>query len=960
MGESPGVPSRLSTAALDQRLLETIIEDAPEGFALFDRDLRYVRVNQALAAINGVAAADHVGRTLDEIVPGVPRSGHEEPLREVLATGRPVDVETTGTTAADPGRPRTWHVSYYPVRDAGGEVSGIGAFVLDITERREAEHEAEVLAELAAILDEVVGVEERLARLVAVLVPRVADTVTVALVLDGELERVAVAHVDPEAERALATIRPLGADALPQAGTGPVAVEVTDELLQSVSAGPEDLELRRRVGLRSGVLLPMTVRGRLVGQMALGSLRPAAFGPREVSFGEEIARRAALAVDNARLFEGERIARERSTRLQAVTAALSEALTPSDVATAILGQALPAVGASMGGVWQVSEDGAALEAIGQRGYPDPQIRAWWRVPLEARLPLADAVRNGRPGWWEDNDRLAEEYPHLAEALGRAATKATAAIPLMVRGRAVGAMTIAFPHPHRFEPDERAFVAGLGSQCAQALDRARLYESERRVAATLQRSLLPSRLPEVPGVDLAVSYLPAAGLEAGGDFYEALELPGGSIGLAVGDVVGRGANAAATMGQLRSALRAFALGGDPPATVLERLSAFAETVDGAMAATAVYAQLDPVRGELRYACAGHPWPLVLSPDGEATYLQDARALPLGTVSDPDYVDAVAPLPPGSTLLLYTDGLTDRRDQRFEEAFEVLRTSVMAHREAALRELLASVLADAGPEEPTDDVALLAVRTSVVSAPALRMRLPAQPEQVAQARARLRTFLEEVGADALEAGDILLAAGEATANAVEHAYAATSADDATFELEALLEGERLGIVVRDHGTWREGTARTHRGHGLELMRALMEEVDVESGPAGTVVRMHRRIAPSAAPAPGGAAGVGAITAFQRHGRAVVAEVRGDVDLVAAPGLADSLAKLADGVAVVVADLSQAGYLDSAGARMLVEAGRRLDARLVVVAPEGSPSRRTLELSGLASVLRLADSVPAALAP
>jgi PAS domain S-box-containing protein len=189
-------------------VLDTIITTAPEGFALFDTDLRYVRVNDALARINGVPAAAHAGRRLREVVPDLPSEHHEALLRQVLETGEPiVDVEFTGSTAADPDRRSTWLVSYYPVRGGDGRIEALGAFVLDITARKRGEQRAQILAGLAPILDEVVGVEERLARLADAMVPDVADACTVFLrSARGELRRVAGRHVDPDAEAILAAL----------------------------------------------------------------------------------------------------------------------------------------------------------------------------------------------------------------------------------------------------------------------------------------------------------------------------------------------------------------------------------------------------------------------------------------------------------------------------------------------------------------------------------------------------------------------------------------------------------------------------------------------------------------------------------------------------------------------------------------------------------------------------------
>ena len=163
-----------------------------------------------------------------------------------------------------------------------------------------------------------------------------------------------------------------------------------------------------------------------------------------------------------------------------------------------------------------------------------------------------------------------------------------------------------------------------------------------------------------------------------------------------------------MGQLRSALRAFALTGERPAGVLGRLSAFGDTVGGAMAATAVVGRLDPRSGDLRYACAGHPWPLLVHANGEAAYLTAGRGVPLACVGAPEYIEATARLERGSTLLLYTDGLTERRGADTDTVFERLRLAAAEAAQRPLADMLDLAMARTGDAPPADDVALLAVR------------------------------------------------------------------------------------------------------------------------------------------------------------------------------------------------------------------------------------------------------------
>ena len=931
-------------------MLDTIIRTAPEGFALFDRELRYVRVNDTLARINGVPAEAHAGRTLHEIVPDIPDAGHAEPLRQVLETGEPlVDIEVTGRTAADPERLSTWLVSYYPVRAADGEIAWLGCFIVDITERKAAERRAEVLAELGTILDEVIGVEERLARLVDVCVPRVADTCSVLLLTDdGELERVAIRHSEPGMEPLLARVPPPAPEVV--LGGTQVIEDVGPALYEQMRLTAEQRAVHEATGIRSAVLTPLTVRERHIGLLALGSMRPRAFGPGEARLAEELARRAALAVDNARLFESERMARDRTARLHAVAAALAEALTPSDVAAAILAEVVPAVGATRGSVFELSEDETAVEALAWRGVDDALIAPYTRISLRQTVPIADAVRRREPLFFERPQDYEERYPSIAGEILRGGYRASATVPLVIGGRVNGAMNLSFDEIHPFTEEERTLLGALAAQCAQALERARLFEQERRVAVTLQRSLLPARLPDVEELELDVRYLPAAGLEAGGDFYEALPLPDGRVGIAVGDVVGRGEGAAAVMGQLRSALRAYALTGERPAQVLRRLSEFAGTVVGAMAATAVYAAFDPVRGELTYACAGHPWPLLVTAEGEAEYLRGGRGVPLGCLPEADFVEDRVLVPPGATLLLYTDGLTERRGEDLLEVYERLRQAVAAKRNASIGAILDEVVGEVGADAPLDDVALLAVRRSVRSTTSVVLRYDADPSQVPQARSDVRDWLADAGAPPEAADDILLACGEAVANAVEHAYRDQPAGEVEVEL-SLVEPGVVAIAVSDHGRWKEPVAAAHRGRGFGLMRMLMQDVAVEQSASGTTVRMRRRIQ-LAAPVGQVSASLSA-SAPRVEGCEVelaygVARLRGALDMASVESVEPILADAARGAGELTVDLTEVDYLDSAGGRLLLALSSRLVGKLIVVAPAGTAPRRALELSGLADLL------------
>jgi serine phosphatase RsbU (regulator of sigma subunit)/anti-sigma regulatory factor (Ser/Thr protein kinase) len=410
-------------------------------------------------------------------------------------------------------------------------------------------------------------------------------------------------------------------------------------------------------------------------------------------------------------------------------------------------------------------------------------------------------------------------------------------PLIDReGRRLGLIKVADKQEGEFTENDKSILLQLAQMASAALENARLYEHERGIAAELQRNLLPAELPEIPGVSTAARYLAGgAGVEVGGDWYAVIPRPGGGVGVAIGDVVGRGVLAASIMGQLRIALRAYALEFDDPSVVVGRVARFAQTLPEDQMTTCAYVTIDPETGRTRFTNAGHPPPLVLRPDGRADYLEGARSMPLGVViGDPDYEETEVTLEPGSTVLLYTDGLVEKRGESIDAGLERLKTAVQGApaEPETLCDRVLELLAD---ETPDDDVALLAVRALPQEIEPLDLTLPTDPSTLAPLRKELRQWLEEAGANADESRDIVLATVEAAANAVEHAY---GPGNAQFELDAHVVGGEVTVTVRDFGSWRN-ESDPHRGRGLGVMRAAMHGVEVTSEAEGTRVILRRRL-------------------------------------------------------------------------------------------------------------------------
>jgi GAF domain-containing protein/anti-sigma regulatory factor (Ser/Thr protein kinase) len=583
--------------------------------------------------------------------------------------------------------------------------------------------------------------------------------------------------------------------------------------------------------------LPLVGRGGTLGTLLLGFAAPPQLAAEDRDWLEVLAGQCSQALDRSRLYEDERATRRRSERLQALTSALSSSLTTGDVASVFLEQSAAALAADGSSLALVDDTGEALRPLVRAGRGDEAtVRERSAIPVDTEHPVTEAFRRRRTIALASRQELLAAYPDLEEWSTKHDAEAVVVSPLVVSGGPLGVVAFTWSDARRLSADERAFVATLTSQCAQALDRARRYEQERTIAETLQRSVLPERLPDIAGLDLAARYLAgSSGVAVGGDWFDVIELENGRVALVVGDVVGKGVEAAATMGQLRNALRAFAFEQLKPASAVARLNRLADTLVDSPFATIAFMTIDPAARVCRYTLAGHPAPIVRRPNGEAVFLEEGRSLPVGVGVDVSYAQGVSELEPGSTVLLFTDGLVERRDRSLEDGLGLLRSVVDAG-PSEPGALVEHVLAELLPgEERGDDVAVLAVRLTEVPLD-IRLVLPAEPAALSTVRERLRPWLAKAGASAAETDDIVLAAWEACANAIEHAQEPTLPD---FAFEASRVADRVRVAVRDHGRWKPEVPRAHRGFGLRLMRTLMESVEVSPVPHGTVVTMERRV-------------------------------------------------------------------------------------------------------------------------
>jgi PAS domain S-box-containing protein len=932
---------------------------APALIWVMDPAGRRIFVNRGWTAFTGREADDELGDGWRDALHPQDSDRYTEVVATAAAEGRGWEVEFR--LRRDDGAYH-WLLERAVPIGAGETFAGYVGSCTDINARyRETERQT-LLAAVGAALDRETSVPDQLAGLARLVVDtRLADLCTVRLVLpDGRMQVLGAAGLDPATEAELTQLDPdsgIGLDVL-QLGAGLLQTEVR----WAGSAG--DAEFLRRLGVRSRVAVPLMVRGRVLAVLGLarGADAPP-YNEDDRFLAQEIASRAALAVDNALLLADERAAALRLGLLQRATAELLAATTPEEVAVAAASHVRQLVGEhSRVGVYELDAGQRALLALIITGLPMPE-EAWRTIPLHAPLAVTAAVAERRPVWLETLEGWPGAQGRLpaaqADTLAEFRLGSTIALPLVVAGRVVGVIGIGFPGPRSFPATERGMLLAVAEQAAQALDRARLYRAEQRIAETLQLSLLPQQLPQFPRLALAAEYLPGAeGTSAGGDWYDVVELDGSRVAVAVGDVVGQGPAAAAVMGQLRSALSTALLQGSPPAEALELLDRFASRLPGALASTAACVVLDWVAGTVRWARAGHPPPVVVTPGG-ARLLDGGAGPVLGVPDRGPYAEATTVLRPGETLLLYTDGLVERRGEHLDTGLTRLTDAagrLAGAAPAALTgELLAEVLADTA--QP-DDVAVLAAR--LLPAP-LHQLMPAEATRLAAVRRAVSGWTAAVGLPQQAAEDLQLALGEALANAVEHAYADGRPGECVWSVEREADGG-VSVCVEDFGVWRPPPEdKGHRGRGLELIAALARDVDVQrraDGRSGTTVRFRLAAPADARPAARPRLLDRPVTEGQERPPAVevsdddgrVLAVVGAVDLDSAGRLGvqlrDGLVDVRPGGTVTV-DLTRTSYLASAGVGLLLELAAGARARgigLRVRTGPGSAPARILALSGV----------------
>jgi serine/threonine-protein kinase RsbW len=595
-------------------------------------------------------------------------------------------------------------------------------------------------------------------------------------------------------------------------------------------------ENMRRTGTRASFSYPLASGSRVLGALHFSFATPVVLDADAEAMVLAIARQGGQALDRSRLYENELRARTRTQRLQALTAVLSASLTPEDVAATFLDEAVGGIGADGACLAVVDGERSAVNALAWRGYPEEAGEPWLTAPVSA-----PPARRGGAVYYEGLEQLHESLPELVPTLEQLGHESVAIVPLRAGSASIGLAFLTWAGPLELDADDRGFLEACAAQCALALDRATRYEAERTIAETLQRSVMPETVPSLEGVQVAARYLPGtSAADVGGDWFDTLALPDGKLGFVVGDVVGKGIQAASTMAQLRNGLRALTLDEARPGRAVTKLNRLLESITDAPFATLSYLVLDPRTLEVTLVSAGHLPPLVVDPAGHVTFLEGGRGLPLGVDAEIRYDGWQTTLAAGSIVVLYTDGLVERREASIDAGLARLAdAAARADRdpETFVDALVAELI---GADSRADDVAVLALRLAEAPLGGLELSLRPDPESLTILRTELERWLERGAIPAGDARDVVLAAWEAGANAIEH----SGAGDELVRVRASLLGDRVRVEVADRGRWKEPQPREERGLGLRLIQSLMTDVGIERTEAGTSVTMERTLTPQPA--------------------------------------------------------------------------------------------------------------------
>ncbi len=815
-------------------------------------------------AYTGIPESDQLGMAWQNAVHPNDRSRTAAAWTAANVAGAPYDIDYR--LRRYDGNYQWFRTRAYALRDADERIVRWFGTSTDVDAQKHGEEALRFIADSSELLASSLDIEIVLDSVAKLAVERVCDWCSLYLADDrGGLRPVAYAHQDPARVVAVAPfideypVRP--GDPLAEVvrtGTPLFIPEIPQELIDAAARDERHRALINDLQLHSVIIVPLVGRKGPFGALQLISAESKkTFTDEDFQLANVLAKRAAVAIENARLFDQQARSERRLRFLAEVNSALAGSLDLNDTLRKLVRIVVPEF-ADWSSVNWINDDGeiedsyiyhrdpqmdSAARMLASRQFISPEYREGRAGVL--KLGKTQINRNVDPEQFESIIRAMKMTPEAAEAARRMGYHSAIIVPLIAEGRMRGVLSAVWSHEKNYSDNDAVLFEEIARQAALAIERASIYHRERRVSDTLQRALLPTSLPAVPGLTFSATYTPGLSeAQVGGDWYDAFTLEDGRVAVSIGDVTGRGLQAAVIMGKMRQALKTLSLYESDPSRLLDIVDRELKRTDPEAIVTALFGIFDPAQMSLSYATAGHPPPFVRYPDGIVEMLP-ARGLPLGLRGLIETPTSTVRLPTGSVVVLYTDGLTEST----RDVNEGERRVAVALGEASL--LDASNIAEFLQESVVgaasqDDIAILTIALTGdgeasgglvrhTSDWTMRWAFDARDARLAhEVRSVYMNYLRARGDATSDYDAAEIVFGELVSNVVRHAPGPIE-----IELEWNNAAPVLHVLDRGDGFDRGAELPTDPlsefGRGLWLIRTLTEDFSLSDTPGyGTHAR------------------------------------------------------------------------------------------------------------------------------
>jgi PAS domain S-box-containing protein len=673
--------------------------------------------NPGAERIYGYGADEAIGRPISILIPGH-RRGEERRILDRVLSGERIEHYETERVTKD-GRQIVVSLTVSPLRDAQGTPQGASVIARDISGRHRTLSLASRLQALTSALSKEITRERALTVLLDQAVSALGADAGAVGIVNAAGDEVELMGTKGHSDEGLAPWRsfplelnvPMSVAIRSGEGVWTTSHEELGDRFPALAGQGEQF--------KSLAVIPLSIEQRPFGAVSLSFKRPRTFDVEERAFLSAAAQQAAHTLERARLYEAQKQMSERLEFLAEASELLAGSLDSDEILRKLADLVVPRI-ADWCGIELVDDDGTLRNVA--VAHVDPtrieladELRQRYPIDPDAETGVPQVIRTGRSELYtEITDEMLvaaardDEHLRIMRELGLLSAMT---VPLRARGRSIGAVSfVAAESGLRYDEHDLELAEDLARRAALAIDNSMLFRREHETAVVLQRSLLPQSLPELDGIDFAALYEPAApGLEVGGDWYEVVPRDDGSVAVTIGDVAGRGVRAASVMGRVRPALRAVVAEGHPPEEAIRRLDTLIrESGEGPEMATVFHLHYDPETEQGEYVRAGHPPALLRLPDGSVATLDGRGVAPLGILDQDEFRPHKVSIPRGSLLLLYTDGLIERRGDDLGAGLDRLR-EVFARAPGAPGACLEQIAAVYRTEQIPDDVAMLAIST-----------------------------------------------------------------------------------------------------------------------------------------------------------------------------------------------------------------------------------------------------------